>query len=45
MSSAATRAGELHVLVVVHESEKGKGKEVARLTTDLREQTTWSGAS
>ena len=37
--------GELRVLVVVHESEKGKGEEVARLTAVLREQTVRSGAS
>ena len=35
--------GELRVLAVVHESEKGKGEEVAKLTTVLREQTARSG--
>ena len=44
-SSAAARAGELRVLAVVHESEKGKGEEVARLTAVLRKQTTRSGMS
>ena len=33
------------MLVVVHESEKGKGEEVARLTAVLRKQTTRSGTS
>jgi len=32
MSSMAARAGELGVLVVVHESEKGKGEKVAGRT-------------
>ena len=44
-SSAAVRAVDLRVLVVVHESEKGKGEEVARLTAVSREQTARSGAS
>ena len=39
MSSAATHAGELCVLALVHESEKGKGERVARLTAVLRKQT------
>ena len=33
------------MLVVVHESEKGKGEEVARLTAVLMEQTARSRAS
>ena len=33
------------MLAVVHESEKGKGEEVARLTAVSREQTARSGAS
>ena len=37
--------GELRVLAVVHESEKGKGEEVAKLTVISREQTTRSGTS
>ena len=44
-SSAAARAGELRVLAVVHESEKEKGEEVAKLTAISREQTTRSGTS
>ena len=44
-SSTAVRAGELRVLVVVHESEKGKGEEVAGLTEVSRKQTARSGMS
>lgn len=43
--SAAVRAVDLRVLVVVHESEQGKGGEVARLTVISREQTTRSEMS
>ena len=45
MSSTAVHAGELRVLAVVHESKKGKGREVARLTAISREQTTRSEMS
>ena len=37
--------GELRVLVVVHESKKGKGERVARLTAISWEQTTRSETS
>ena len=37
--------GELRVLAVVHESEKEKGEEVAKLRVIAREQTTRSGTS
>ena len=43
--SAAVHAVDLRVLVVVHESEQGKGEEVAKLTVISREQTTRSGTS
>ena len=45
MSSAAVRAVKLWALAVVHESKKGKGEEVARLTAISRERATRSGTS
>ena len=44
-SSAAARAVKLRALPVVHESKKGQGEEVARLTAVLRKLTARSGTS
>ena len=46
--SVAVRAVDLRVLVVVHESEQGKGGEVARFTViswehTTRSETSWCG--
>ena len=44
-SSAVVHAVKLRALGVVHESERGKGEEVAGLTEVSRKQTAWSGTS
>ena len=44
-SSVSAHAVKLRALAVVHESEKGKGEEVAKLTAISREQMTRSGTS
>ena len=44
-SSAVVRAVKLRALAVVHESERGKGEEVAGLMEVSKKQTARSGTS